>query len=124
MNAINPWLAYVLAALATWRVAHLIAEEDGPADLVLRLRLRLGTGWLGSWMDCFHCLSIWVAMPFAVAVARSLGEWVLAWLALSGAACLLERIGGAQQELQAQGLDFPEDDDHVMLRSRPDGSEG
>lgn len=123
MNGINPWLAYVLAALAAWRVTHLIAEEDGPADLVLRLRLRLGASWLGGWMDCFHCLSLWVAMPLAAAAAHSLLEWVLAWLALSGAACLLERIGGARQE-PPPALDFPEDNDHVMLRSRPDGTEG
>jgi len=124
VNAINPWLAYVLAALATWRLTHLIAEEDGPVDLVLKLRLWLGDGWLGSWMDCFYCLSIWVAMPFAAAVAHSLGEGLVAWLALSGAACLLERIGSAQQEPPTQVLDFPEDNDHVMLRSRPDGTEG
>ncbi|MBS0293290.1 MAG: hypothetical protein JSR16_07425 [Proteobacteria bacterium] len=124
MNGTNTWLSYVLAALATWRVTHLLAEEDGPADLVLRLRLRLGMGWLGSWMDCFHCLSIWVAMPFAAIVAQSLMEWVLGWLALSGAACLFERIGGVREELPPQALEFPEDNDHVMLRSRSDGTEG
>jgi hypothetical protein len=45
-------------------------------------------------MDCFFCLSLWVSLPVAVAVARDrreLGELVLIWLALSGAACLLER---------------------------------
>ena len=83
---------FALAALATWRVTHLLAREDGPADAVVLLRARAGTGLLGQLMDCFYCLSIWVAAPFAARVARTPGERVMAWLALSGAACLLERM--------------------------------
>jgi Protein of unknown function (DUF1360) len=82
---------FVLGVLATWRVTHLLAEEDGPADTVVRLRARLGTGPLGRLMDCFACLSIWVAAPIAVATAGRTREAPLHWLALSGAACLLER---------------------------------
>lgn len=80
-----------LAALATWRVTHLLAEEDGPADAVVRLRSSAGDGWVGELMDCFYCLSVWTAAPFALAVARRPREAPLTWLALSGAACLLER---------------------------------
>ncbi len=123
MDSINPWLAFALAALGTWRVTHLIAEEDGPAELILMLRMKLGSSLLGRWMDCFQCLSLWIAVPFAIAVAQSLVEGVLAWLALSGAACLLERIGAARRELPAHALEFPEDNDHVVLRSRTDGTE-
>lgn len=82
---------FVLAALATWRVTHLLAEEDGPADLILWLRRRVGEHWFGALMDCFYCLSLWVAVPPAFLLADGPVEWVLAWLALSGAACLLER---------------------------------
>jgi hypothetical protein len=81
----------VLAALATWRVTHLLAEEDGPGDVVVRLRARAGDGQLGSLMDCFYCLSIWVAVPFSVGLTRTRRADPLAWLALSGAACLLEQ---------------------------------
>ena len=42
-------------------------------------------------MDCFYCLSIWVAAPASLAVARRRRELPVVWLALSGAACLLER---------------------------------
>jgi hypothetical protein len=42
-------------------------------------------------LDCFFCLSLWVAAAFAFALARDLVGWVVAWLALSGAACLLTR---------------------------------
>jgi uncharacterized protein DUF1360 len=81
----------VLAVLAVWRVTHLLAAEDGPADLVLRLRAALGNGFLGRLMDCFYCLSVWVAAAFAPFVTRRPAELLVAWLALSGAACLLER---------------------------------
>lgn len=82
---------FVLGALATWRITHLLAEEDGPADVVVRARVRMGTGRLGSLMDCFNCLSMWVAAPLSVGLARRRGADPLAWLALSGAACLLEQ---------------------------------
>ena len=82
---------FALASLATWRVTHLLAEEDGPGGAVVRLRARLGTGQLGELMDCFYCLSIWVAAPFSLTVTRRRRDAPLVWLALSGAACLLER---------------------------------
>lgn len=118
MDAINPWFAFALAALATWRITHLVAKEDGPGDLILKLRSTLGTSVLGTLMDCFQCLSLWSAIPFAFAVTRSLPEWVLVWLALSGAACLLERFGAPAAELRAYPLNFPENHDHVELRPR------
>jgi hypothetical protein len=89
----NIWLRFALAALATWRVTHLLASEDGPADLVVRLRVHLGDGFAGRLLDCFYCLSLWVAAPFALFVTGEPTGWAVSWLALSGAACLLERIG-------------------------------
>ena len=91
---------FALGSLATWRVAHLLAEEDGPGGTVLRLRLRAGDGALGELLDCFYCLSVWVAAPVAVAVAPRRRDAPLVWLALSGAACLLERA-------TAEVLTFP-----------------
>ena len=95
---------FAVGALATWRLTHLIAEEDGPADAVVRLRVRLGSSQLGLLMDCFACTSIWVAAPVTLAVARRPREAPLTWLALSGAACLLERMSEprVQPELRAE----------------------
>jgi len=84
-------MRFVLAVFATWRVTHLLAREDGPADLIVRLRVRLGEGVAGKLMDCFKCLSIWIATPAAFYVSRQPLDWLFVWLALSGAACLLER---------------------------------
>ncbi len=91
MGELEFWPRFVLSALATWRASHLLAYEDGPADLVLRLRAWAGSGFLGRMLDCFFCLSLWVAAAFAFVLAREPIAWVVAWLALSGAACLLTR---------------------------------
>lgn len=86
------WFSFVLAVLATWRVTHLLANEDGPADLIFRFRALLGQSLAGRLMDCFNCLSLWIAAPAALFVSRSPMEWLFTWLALSGGACLLERM--------------------------------
>jgi hypothetical protein len=86
------WFRFVLAVLATWRVTHLLANEDGPADLIFRFRRLLGQSLAGRLMDCFNCLSLWIAAPAALFVSRRLMEWCFTWLAVSGAACLLERM--------------------------------
>ncbi len=82
---------FFVAAVATWRVTHMLACEDGPWDVLARLRRRLGTGVLGRLMDCFQCLSIWVSIPFALFLHPPPAEFLVVWLAISGAACLLER---------------------------------
>lgn len=124
MNALRPEFWFVLAALGTWRVTHLIAEEDGPADLVLKLRSRLGSSVLGTLMDCFQCLSLWIAIPFAFVVTRAPIAWVMAWLALSGAACLLERLGTNRTAMPMEATPFPEENHHDVLRSRQGDAEG
>lgn len=112
-DGVRLWFMLVVAILATWRITHLLAEEDGPGDIILRIRIRLGDGLLGQLMDCFNCLSVWVAAPMALAVSRGPLEWMLAWFALSGAACLLERIGQAALVVQPAA--------QVELRGRDDG---
>jgi hypothetical protein len=86
----SPWFRLVIAILATWRVAHLVASEDGPFDLIVRLRVRVGGGLIGQLMDCPYCLSVWVAVPFAFSLASTVPAWCAAWLAISGGASLLE----------------------------------
>lgn len=85
------WFHLVLAVLATWRLSTLLARDDGPWDAIARLRTALGDGQWGRMLDCFHCVSLWVAAPLAWGLGRDPLEQWLAWPALSGAACLLER---------------------------------
>lgn len=123
MNELGLWPRLVLAVLATWRITHLLANEDGPADLLVRLRARLGSGLTGRMMDCFQCLSLWVAAPMALFVSQRPLDLLLTWLALSGAACLLERIGQEPVVIQplSQGTQGVVNDG--MLRSEASGSQ-
>jgi hypothetical protein len=90
----NDVIRFVLAALVTWRLTHLFVAEDGPADIVVRLRRLMGDSVAGRAMDCFYCLSVWIAAPLTLVVTRS-WDALLVWPALSAAACLFERIGGS-----------------------------
>ena len=84
------WLT--LGALAVWRLTHLLNAEDGPWETVVRLRVWLGPGFWGSLLDCFYCLSLWIALPFALATGQSWWERLVLWPALSAGAILLERL--------------------------------
>lgn len=86
------WIRFVLAALATWRLSHLLASEDGPWEIFARLRRWPGDSVFGRMMDCFGCVSIWVAAPISFFVLRRLPDLFFCWLALSAAAFLLERL--------------------------------
>ncbi len=66
MTEIGIWMRLVLAVLATWRVTHLLVSEDGPADMIVRFRALLGQSLAGRLMDCFNCLSLWIAACGAV----------------------------------------------------------
>ena len=91
MNKINLGTKFILAILATWRITHLLAHEDGPADLIVWFRMRLGNSFAGTLLDCFYCLSFWVAAPLACFVGGKPLDLLATWVALSGAACLLEQ---------------------------------
>jgi hypothetical protein len=82
-------LKLLMSILATWRLGHLLAEEDGPWDIIIRIRKQLGHGFLGTLLDCFYCLSIWIAIPFAVWMSNDWITGIIQWLAISGAACIL-----------------------------------
>jgi hypothetical protein len=112
------WLRFLLAALATWRVTHLVAYEDGPWNIVLRLRTALGNGFFGNLMDCFQCASLWLAAPFAFFVDRGAIERAVAWLALSGAACLIDRLARGAVIIQPVKT---EGDSDALLRPGSDG---
>jgi hypothetical protein len=99
MSDWSPWFRLTIAVLATWRVARLIAHEDGPFDIIVRLRGRAGEGVLGKLMDCPYCLSLWIAAPFALLLGHTVLGWFVAWLAISGGASLIERLAERSGEL-------------------------
>lgn len=87
-------LAFVLIALACYRVATDLAWEDGPGEAFARLRgaalQRFGVDhWVTTGVNCPICLSFWIAPVLII-----LWTWAPAlvwWLAVAGAAALLAR---------------------------------
>ena len=82
---------FILLVLATWRITHLLNKEDGPFNIVFLLRRKAGNSFWGALLDCFYCVSVWIALPFGLAEGDSWWQKLLYWWALSGAACLLEQ---------------------------------
>jgi hypothetical protein len=80
----------VLGVLVVWRVTHLLFAEDGPWNVVIRLRRQAGAGFWGKLLDCFYCLSLWIAAPLALLLGGGWTERLLLWPALSAGAILLE----------------------------------
>lgn len=86
------WFHFTVAVLATWRVTHLFQAEDGPFDLIFRLRKWAGPSFVGKLMDCFYCLSLWMALPLGIWLASSWTIFFIIWLALSGGAIVIHRL--------------------------------
>lgn len=83
---------FLLGTLFVWRITHLLSAEDGPWDVVVRVRRAAGTGFVGQLLDCFYCLSIWVSVILAIFLGKKIGERILLGPALSAGAILLERV--------------------------------
>ena len=84
-------LYLILSIFAVWRITYLFNKEDGPFNIIFLIRKKAGQGFFGKLMDCFYCLSVWIALPFGIWLGQIWIEKILVWLALSGAACLLEQ---------------------------------
>jgi len=98
----------LIASLCCWRVTHLLNAEDGPGDVLVHLRRACGDGFFGKLLDCFYCLSLWIAAPLAWVVSRDWREGVMMWLAISAGASLLQRATGG--EPLAQYYEAPEEE--------------
>ena len=107
------FLPMVLGALFVWRVTHLLHAEDGPWRIIARLRQAAG-GVLGEALDCFYCLSLWIAAPVAAVTGPSWRYDLLLWPALSGAACLLQRATDKSPPFPGLVYEAPQETDHVL----------
>ena len=119
------WLA--LGILAVWRITHLLNAEDGPWDMFVRFRRLAGKGFWGSLLDCFYCLSVWIAAPLAYWLGEDWKERLLLWPALSAGAMLAQRLTANRLEEEPPAAVYYEEseDRDVLLRqqeSEPPGS--
>jgi hypothetical protein len=54
----------------------------------------------GSLLDCFFCLSLWIAVPFALLLGTGWITRIVTWLALSGAASIIQGDGSRGHEVK------------------------
>ena len=83
---------FIIYALATWRIAALLATEEGPFGVFSKLRRELGVGYkdgvpygtnvVAKGTICIWCSSIWFGLLFAV-LGRGLPELAV-YLAKAG----------------------------------------
>lgn len=98
-------LTFLLLALATWRVAHLLAYEEGPAHLFERLRVWVGVRYdaqsqpypatnLAEGLTCLWCNSVWVGALWGWLALALPGPalWLALPFALSALAILVEEV--------------------------------
>jgi hypothetical protein len=110
---------FILGLLTVWRITHLLQTEDGPWDVVIRVRRIVGNGFWGKLLDCFYCLSLWVAAPLAFLLGRSWWERVLLWPSLSAGASLLEQATNPNLLVTAAPFseDPPEENHNCMVQA-------
>ncbi len=112
---------FTLSVLFVWRITHLLQAEDGPWDFVVRLRGLAGSGFVGKLLDCFYCLSLWVAAPLAYFAPESRLGRLIWWPALSAGAILLERMtalrSGVAPALYLEDRFEDKEKSDVMLRT-------
>lgn len=101
----------LIAILATWRITRMVQNENLPFNLGGRLRKRLRIkeyepvsgyaqttprrdaiqpGSFRDLMNCFKCLSFWVALPMANFITGGFWQVLTLTLAINAAAILLE----------------------------------
>lgn len=88
---ISYWLQFLILALAVYRVAHMIAREDGPWDVFARLRSRAGQrSWIARGLWCPLCIAFWLGFVAAAWLPWLGWAWYgAAALALSGVTLVL-----------------------------------
>jgi hypothetical protein len=89
----SSWYWFVLGVMAVWRVTHLLHVEHGPWGIIARSRAAAERLGFSDLVQCFFCLSLWVAAPAALWLASSWPARAVAWLALSAGAILIEVRG-------------------------------
>lgn len=87
-------LYFILAMLATYRVARMIALEDGPFDIFSRLQDHVDQKtWVGRGLRCVLCVSFWLALPAALLVGPAdPRELLLLWGGIAGSVMIVHKV--------------------------------
>lgn len=99
MNLMPDWFNLLLLTLACYRLAQLVAVDEGPFGIFFGLRDRLGAydfrpdgqakTNIGRGISCPYCVGIWFALPLAVAKVGLSVDAILWGLAIAGGQAFL-----------------------------------
>lgn len=92
-------LTFLIAALAVYRIAILIATEEGPFSVFEKLRawaerLPLANNWIARGLACPLCISFWAGFVASVVFYQSLPQYILTALALSAVTVVIHKFLG------------------------------
>lgn len=113
----------VLGVLCVYRTAHLLNAEDGPWDIMVKIRRAAGHSMVGKMMDCFDCASVWCALPFAIILGDSLKGRALLVPALSAGAMVLHKVTERLRVPAPVALYEEDDESKVVLRTESSPSD-
>lgn len=95
----------IVAALATWRISHMLLYENGPFRMLRRLRVMLGVVYYDEHDDavatakyeittCIWCLSVWVGACVGVLwlLVPVWAFWIVLPYALSACAVMISQV--------------------------------
>lgn len=87
-------LSLLMAPFGVYRVALMIATEEGPFEAFQKLRnLYTNNDWIGRGIRCPACISFWAGLVMAI-IIFTLGQYPIVqlgvcWLGFSGVAVYL-----------------------------------
>jgi len=102
MNEIT-LLEFLVISLAVWRISSLIANEDGPFDILERFRgaigivydefnNRSGNNTFAKGVMCIWCNSMWFSFIASIFISSSLVDCLVMTLAISAMVIAIDKI--------------------------------
>lgn len=92
----------LLDILATYRLARLISLEEGPGDLLVELRSKLGAydysadgrpiTSLGRGISCPLCVGVYIAALMLLLRGVPCAHYFKLWLAIAGGQSILQKV--------------------------------
>ena len=98
----------VLTVFAVFRIAALIAIDDGPFDVFLRIRSVAGVYQLGAdgrpargvgrLVSCPHCIGVWIAFAVSplIMFPSGIGDAFLTVFGVAGVASFVQSVSGRE----------------------------
>jgi len=97
-------MRFVLAVFACYRLAELVAVDDGPGDIFKKARTIMGAYYrdeygdpessLGKLASCPYCVGVYFAAGLALILFPIGWGTLLYWAAIAGGQAFLQNVGG------------------------------